>query len=255
MAQNNNILQELKELKSKLADLAPQNIYTVPVGYFDGLIGQVLNRIRAIEAVNAPDELGHLSPLLNNISRQMPYTVPAGYFDELSENQLQAIQGSSDQQTAKKELETLSPLLSGLKKEMPYHIPRGYFDRLGEKAIQPETKVISILSRQWVRYAAAAVVTGLIVLAGFMVAGNKENSRGQSLATFEKRLNKEIRKMSDKELDDFIQYTDAGLTGEEKVSGNSPAEIKDLLKDVPESELKKFLEETSDTETETSMTN
>jgi hypothetical protein len=70
MTQKENILQELNELKSSLATVTPQNIYTVPVGYFEGLAAQVLNHIKAMEAKNAVEELGYLSPLLSNISRQ-----------------------------------------------------------------------------------------------------------------------------------------------------------------------------------------
>ena len=47
MAQNSNILQELHELESTLANMAPQNTYSVPEGYFEELANLVLNRIRA----------------------------------------------------------------------------------------------------------------------------------------------------------------------------------------------------------------
>ena len=56
MIQKENILQELNELKSSLATVTPQNVYTVPVGYFDGLVAQVLSRIKAVEAKNAVEE-------------------------------------------------------------------------------------------------------------------------------------------------------------------------------------------------------
>jgi len=208
-----------------------------------------------MEAKNAVEELGYLSPSLSNISRQMPNYVPAGYFEGLAEKAMQLIRESSDYQTAKEELETLSPLLSGLKKIMPYSVPQGYFESLAEKRNKPEAKIISITSRKWFRYAAAAMVAGVIVIAGFMVFNKKGNITGLPLAKYEKKLNKEIEKMSDTELNDFLQYTDAGLNGEEKVSNNSTDDVKDLLKDIPESELKEFLEETSDIETTTTLMN
>lgn len=97
----------------------------------------------------------------------------------------------------------------------------------------------------------------MIATIAFIKLGQKENPEGQSLAKYEKTLNKEIKKMSDKELDDFLQYTDAGLDGSENVKVNPDEEIKELLKDVTEDELKEFLEETSDAEpdSETSMMN
>jgi hypothetical protein len=170
MTQRNNILQELNELKSSLADIALQNIYSVPGGYFEGLADRVLNRIKAMEAKNGLDELAYLSPILSNISKQMPYSVPVGYFLGLEEKLMQSVRESSDYQTVKEELETLSPLLSGLNKRMPYNIPQGYFETLHEEAsakagTKPETKVVLINSRKWFRYAAAAVIVGIITLA------------------------------------------------------------------------------------------
>ena len=53
MNQSSNILQELKELQSSLADKALGNTYAVPEGYFEGLAREVLNRIKALEA-NTP---------------------------------------------------------------------------------------------------------------------------------------------------------------------------------------------------------
>jgi len=136
MTRKDNILQELNELNSTLATITPQNPYTVPVGYFDGLAARVLNRIKAMEAANAVEELGYLSPVLSGISKQLPFSVPQGYFEGLAEKAMQSISESSDYQTANEEMETLSPLLNGLKKEMPYAVPQGYFDGLADKTLQ-----------------------------------------------------------------------------------------------------------------------
>lgn len=252
MTQNNNILQELNELGSSLAEVTPQNIYTVPDGYFDGLAQQVMNRIKLLEAENTEEELKLLSPMLASISKQMPYSVPSGYFDNLEEKMMQSVREGSDYQTAEEEINTLSPLLGGLNKQMPYSLPQNYFEalagdinsRLNNKT---ETKIVSISSRKWLRYAAAAVVVGVIALAGFLYT-NLNSNPARSFAKFEKKLNKEIKKTSDKELNEFIQST--GLNGDEAVQVNSKDEVKDMLKDVPDTELKKFLEEIADSESD-----
>jgi hypothetical protein len=257
MTQKDNILQELNELKSSLVAISKKNIYTVPVGYFDGLADQTLNRIKAMETLTADEELDYLSPMLKNISKQVLYTVPSGYFEELQKNLLQSVGESCDYKTAKEELETLSPLLSGLKKEMPYSVPQGYFEQLASTISKEEhtsvTRIVAITSRKWFRYAAAAIITGIIATAGFLYTNNKTtNDPAKSLVKFEKKLNKEIEKTSDKELDEFIQqFSDAGLNGEEKVHNQTDSEVKELLKDVSETELKEFLEETADTESTT----
>ena len=61
--------------------------------------------------------------------------------------------------------------------------------------------------------------------------------------------------MSDVELAEFLQYTDAGLNGEEKVNVTADREVKEMLEDIPVTELKEFIEETSDIETEEVLMN
>lgn len=248
MNQSNNILQELNELGSTLTNIDTQNVYTVPDGYFDTLPNLVLNRIKALKAKNVSEELDYLSPVLNSVSKQMPYAVPAGYFDGLEERLMQTVREENDYQTAKEEIESLSPLLSGLSKKMPYSVPQDYFQNLRAVNSRSEAKVISMVSRKRFHYAAAAIIIGIIALGSFLFINNKPtNDPVKSFAKFEKTLDKEIKKTSDKELKEFVkQFTDAGLTGEEKAQVHPKEETKDFLKDVPDTELKTFLEETGD---------
>src|SRR5678815_327106 len=111
MTQSNNILQELKELESSLANISLQNIYSVPAGYFESLPAIMLDRIKAMDASNASEELGYLSPELDRVSKLMPYAVPPGYFENLEERVMELVRESKDYQTAKEELESISPLL------------------------------------------------------------------------------------------------------------------------------------------------
>ncbi len=295
MTQKDNILQELNELKSSLAAISSQNVYTVPVGYFDGLTAQVLSRIKAMEAASPKEELSHLSPLLSTIDKQMPFTVPSGYFegveeylvqsviknqaaqtpkeeletlspllsnlkkevpysvpqgyfDELAARMMQSVNERNDYQTAKEELETLSPLLSGLKKEMPYSVPQGYFEQLASpinnEENKPAAKVIAITSRKWFRYAAAAVVVGIVTLTGFLLLGDEKEPGVKALA----KLSRDVKKMDETQKDNLIDFIDAGLSGEETVQANpaTNSEIKDLLKGISEEELTDFQEQTED---------
>lgn len=258
MTPKNNIAQELRDLESSLADLSAQNTYSVPEGYFEGLAKQVLNRIRAMEAATAAEELGHLSPLLSQLPKTMPYTVPAGYFEEMESTLVSvAMYGEQD---ASEELGNISPLLSGLKKEMPYSVPSGYFDSISAPVAETHqpAKVVSMGgSRKWFRYAAAAVVTGVIALLGFLYLDrdNAGSSSGMSVAKFEKTILKEIRKTSDTVLNEFVkQFDEAGLSTEETAATDTHSEAKELLKDIPETELKQFLDETADAETSTDET-
>ncbi len=249
MTQKDNILQELNELKSSLINISPENVYTVPVGYFDGLAAQVLSRIKAIEAVNGVEELGYLSPMLGNISKQMPYNVPTGYFEEIAEKALQTVHTNNHLQSAKEELATLSPLLSGLNKKMPYAVPQGYFENLAKKInteeIRPVAKILAITSRKWFRYAAAAAITGIIFLAGFSYFSTEKVPGGKALAKF----TRDIKKLDDTQKDNLINFIDAGLKGDETAqinTDNKKEEVKELLQGVSAEELKDFQEQTED---------
>jgi hypothetical protein len=250
MTQKENILQELIELKSTLANVTPQNVYTVPVGYFDGLVTIVLNRIKALEAINATEELNYLSPIFSNVSRQIPYSVPAGYFEGLAENMMQLVRESNDYQTAKEELETLSPLLSGMNKTMPYSVPQGYFENLVEEKNKPAAKVISITHRKWFKYAAAAVVTGFIVLAGFIYS-NSRNSVDPVEQPYA-WVKKNIKKV---DIDAFVKLADEELTNQTVVATSplKPGEIKELMKDISDKEIQDFLDATPDSENDAEM--
>jgi hypothetical protein len=56
---------------------------------------------------------------------------------------------------------------------MPYSVPQGYFEGLVENRTRPAAKIVSITHRNWFKYAAAAVVTGLIVLSGLIYLTRK----------------------------------------------------------------------------------
>jgi len=251
MTRNTNILNELNELNSSLVNISTQNVYMVPVGYFDELAVIVLNRIKAMNAENAVEELGHLSPTLSNISKQTPYTVPAGYFDSLAETALHSVREGSDYQTAKEEIETLSPLLSGLKKQMsartshsdgPYSVPQGYFESIVEKPSKPSVKVVSITHRSWFKYAAAAVVVGIIALFGISINSKKSNDPIAG-------VQRDFKKMDDAQKDELIDFLNAGMSGKETAqinTDNKSQEIKTLLQDISDEELKDFQEQTED---------
>lgn len=251
MTRKDNILQELSELKSSLGATMGQNPYQVPAGYFDNLAENVLVKIKALEATTAREELMHLSPLLAGLSKEMPYSIPQGYFEQLTV--------PVNSQTAAEELATISPLLSGLKKENLYSVPEGYFESLSSApysaAIKPQAKVVSITSRRWFRIAAAAVVAGVIVTAGFVLINSNTNKTEKALAKFEKKLQKDLEKTSNQELNEFLELTDASLESNETAVTSTDKDIKEFLKNIPESELKEFLEETSATDTENSTMN
>ncbi len=245
MTQRDNILQELNEIRSTLVNVTPENLYTIPDGYFENFAAQVLNRVKAMAAINPTDELGYLSTVMNSIPKETPFSVPAGYFDGLEERIMQGIRESEDYRTAKEELESISPLLSGLNKQMLYTVPGGYFENLSpEINTKPEVKIVSITSRRWFRYAVAAMVVGIIALGGLLFLNKKSVDPNKNPDEW---VAKNVKKVNTDKLDDFIKLADEESSTKEVIAAKDekPNEIKELMKDVSEKEIQQFLNETA----------
>ena len=240
MTNRNTILNELKDLESALANHDPQNLYAVPAGYFEGLADQILARIKALEAIDAKQELLYLSPFLSNVSKELPYAVPAGFFQDLSKDVLKKVSEHKDQQTSKEEIETLSPLLSSLKHKNPYLIPAGYFEKLETGVGKKETKVISITKQRWYRLAVAAAVIGVVVISGLVVFKSKQVDPNKNpQAWIVKNVDKKVSK--DK-IDEFVKLAEGeSLNVTHEKDDVKHAEIKELMKDVSEKEITDFL--------------
>jgi hypothetical protein len=238
MTQRANILQELNELGSTCLTTDLQNIYAVPAGYFDGLPEQMMKRI------HAKNELAELSSLANSISKETPFSIPAGYFNGLEERLMQSVRASADYQSAKEELETISPLLSGLKKETPYRVPQRYFEQLGADVKKPEVKIISITHRKWFRYAAAAVFIGVIATVTLTLNKNKSIDPNKNPAEW---VAKNVKKLNTDQLDEFIKLADEenNLKGSVATKTERSDDIRELMKDVSDNEIRDFLNETS----------
>jgi hypothetical protein len=231
---NKDIIQELSDLGSNLQDIS-RNKYSVPAGYFEGFSEQMLGLIKTNESLT----------WLSSLPREMPFNLPTGYFDDLDEKIMEIIRSHPDYQTSREEIESVSPLLSSITKRPVYSVPNGYFEDFKPGVEEEkETRVFSLTGRKWLRYAAAAVIAGVILMAG-LIAYNYDhsNSAGKGLAKFEK----EVKKINDvKSTENLIDFMDAGLNERELVSTQKSIKTNDvqqLLKDVSIDELKDFSEE------------
>ena len=241
---NKDIIQELSDLGSNLQGNISENIYSVPLGYFEGFSGQMLGLIKANESLT----------WLSSLPKEMPFNVPDGYFNELDEKILEIIRSHPDYQTSREELESVSPLLSSISKRPVYSVPKGYFENFKPGVEEKkDTRVVSITGRKWLRYAAAAIIVGVILMAGFIAFNNSRDS-DRTLAKFEK----EVKKINDvKSTDTLIDFMDAGLNEKELASNKKSIktdDVQQLLKDISIDELKDFNEESKDIE-DVMMTN
>ena len=168
---NKDIIQELRDLESNLANVNSQNTYSVPEGYFEGFAAQVIGLIKDDENLAS----------LSSLPKESPYRVPAGYFDELEERIMQAIRNHADYQTSKEELESISPLLSSLNKRPVYSVPGGYFENFQIEAGQKKTeaKVVSLGNRKWLKYAAAVITVAVISVTGLVIYKNNHKNNNE----------------------------------------------------------------------------
>jgi hypothetical protein len=227
-----NIQDELKDLNSSLPTNPEDSPYTVPQGYFDGLAASVMAKIKGLEQ-SAADEISSLSPLLAGISRAMPYSVPDNYF-----------------QTAMEELPFLtsedpqSAILSLVERVTPYEVPLGYFANLPEQILEKVTdrkaRVVSMGGRKWMRWAVAAMVTGIIGLSGVFYFNQKSKGLDAN-----KPIAAQLKNVSTKELEEFIKTADVTANSSQTAQASfaGQTEVKKMLKDVPDNELDAFLKQ------------
>ncbi|MBA2249814.1 MAG: hypothetical protein H0W12_06435, partial [Chitinophagaceae bacterium] len=154
-----HILNEL-ETTPLLASMERVCVFEVPAGYFDTVSKAIFSRINAPQSPLITEERNYLS-------------VPPGYFENLSSQILNKIK-QQEKQAASDELRQLSPLLYSIQNENPLTVPDGYFKNLPAgilDKINPQiSKVVAMPKRMgMLRYAAAAVLTGMIAISSLMI--------------------------------------------------------------------------------------
>jgi hypothetical protein len=158
---------------ASLPETGKENPYQAPEGYFDSLAANIMNRIKATEAGSPREELSFLSPVLNNLDKKFPFSNPVEYFEELPEN---VVAGIKAVDFVNEELENLSPLMNGLKGKQVYEVPANYFDIVPgivlDRIKQQNALVVVVdFRKRMFRYAAAAVVIGIMAWGAWMYSG------------------------------------------------------------------------------------
>jgi hypothetical protein len=254
--------------------------FTVPDGYFDNFASRVLDRIKAGKEAevssaevssaevsfvseqvladhdrefmgeSVQEELARLSATVSRISRESPYQLPEGYLDELS------------------------PILTVLKDRPTYKAPVGYFDWLaadatakigatqgkgvphvskgdGSTKVSAPAKVIGIgswgkvLTGNWWKYSAAAVIAGVILTLSWpQLHTTNLNATARAMPI---DLSNVLAKVSDQEMQTYLDDQQSILS--EPVTNSTAnldindSDVKSLLGDVPDGELKQYMEE------------
>ena len=137
MKRNSDIAQELKEISPAVSAITNDTVFKAPPGYFDALPDRLLTMAKAQTAGTGllpGEETNALSPLIASLKNKPVFSIPAGYFDTLPRS--------------------ITEKLAASKKEAPvFQINPGFKSR---KPI-------------WLRYAAAAMVTGVIAVSALLL--------------------------------------------------------------------------------------
>ncbi len=229
------ILNELRSISPVLAEMEKINVFQVPESYFTNLDA----RIGAYVML-------HDTSVTDNISKRNLQKIPEGYFDTLSDSILSKIKIAYPESAAE-ELQKLSPTLFSLKTVNVFSVPNGYFEsfenEISEKINKKEpAKVISINKRSsWLKYAAAAVVTGAIAFSSleiFKSTHNENNDLGNpsSVAVSETIKNSFQYKNTDDVNAGIAKLSDADIVRYLEKNGNV-MDNATLLNDIDVSEM------------------
>jgi hypothetical protein len=157
-----------------------KNTVGLPDGYFDSLAGSVLDKIKTLE--NPAEELKSISTVLASASKENIFKIPQGYFDSFPGSVLNKIEAPEN---PAEELKALSTVVASASKESVFEIPQGYFEQLPQSILQkvkpaPAKVVYMQRSKSLLRYAAAAVITGVMALGVYKFANTPVNQNGST---------------------------------------------------------------------------
>lgn len=226
MTSAEDILAELKEIAPSIANINRTNVYSVRGDYFNDLPKSTLEHVKKdlFESKLAPSKV--------------PFFVPAGYFDRLSSQIMQKVIGQSVQKEIYMELAEIAPLLNTISRSATYSVPDGYFENLTLQSKTMKPGIVSITrTGRFLRYAVAAVISGLLVLGGIRYTGEDKivKSTGE-VSNFSQQVNQ----LSEEEIENYLKNypaTDVPITNAE--SENQKINTRDLT----EEEILNFLRE------------
>ncbi|HEY4285478.1 MAG TPA: hypothetical protein VGN00_00145 [Puia sp.] len=249
-------------------------------GFAQGLLDKIKAGQTPNKELNAPGpenpgsddpsrELAQLSPFLSGISRKLPYHAPEGYFEELSpimaplaevrEKPLYAVPEGYFEGLAG---EILSKLSAQKVKEPVRIVSEGPGSPAPVISMNRKSPM-SLGQRSLWKYSAAAVVAGLIFTIGWLRMHTPANPPHHPVQVADVTSN--LVKISDQDLQNFLDDQDVQVIGDGNSADDNTADdnsrtaagpmnstatlditdsdVKSLLGDVPDGELKSYMEE------------
>lgn len=237
MEPRKEIIQELQAIGPILASIPFAGTYTVPQGYFTGLPDAMREHIRVSETILEASSV----PV---------YQVPETYFDQFATQVLAKLK----EEERKTELAPTAPLLARLSYENLYTLPDHYFSRInfipGVKKALAESRVITFhIARKWIQYAAAAVVTGILVTGAFLFTDDSR-SYIQSEKIEKADVTSSLDKISEEALVDYLQNHEHMVIQPASTLFASEEELKEIkahIRNISDEELNQYLKENGET--------
>lgn len=184
-------------------------------------------------------ELKELNASIAALSKDLPFALPSDYFEVFPQKIIEKIEYEA---LISKEPE-FSKTLQSLKGHHPFEIPPHYFDAFQVKMPNSKKPIISLPYRKWAGIAAAACVAGMII--GTIFLNNKSKpsallaSHVISNEAIESYLTEiESLELGEKEGESFALENNTLIEV-------SPKSISDMLKDIPDLEISRFMDTSS----------
>lgn len=229
------IKNELNSISKVVGDITKNNVYTTPVGYFENLSTQIL-------ALVTKEENGYLSNV------KMPFSIPQGYFENLTNTIVAKAKAASGSTEIEEELKSIAPLLNTINKSNIYKVPPNYFDDLFINT-KEQGKVRSLFSggNKVIKYAAAAIVIGIMVIGGILFF-NREQNYPMVANSY---TPEQIKHLSNEEIIEFLKVNaspaDVIANAGSEMAGQEE-DIKSSLKQMSDQEIKQYLQENAEPE-------
>ena len=239
MTNKENILNELNEFSSSIADLPSHNIYSVPSNYFEHFPKHFLQVIHEQEDLAAKILLETSNP------------IPPFYFENLADTILLKIKDNSSFKhlpiELKQELREHAPLLIGISKDPVYTLPKNYFENFkvdiakNNQHTSHQQQIITLRknSFKWIMYAAAATIIGIIVTNLFLESNSISNN-----LTFEKN----IHSLTDDEIAHYLIQSQHQATAISPIISDEDIDSQNFLDNTSDEEINQYLNQHTELE-------
>lgn len=243
MNSDQTILLEIKDISPAVANLPKTNPFSVPLDYFENNISTIISLIKGKDLTHQNDTVNFDLSIEKN---ETVFELPKDYFETFGiqlMNKIHTVQSVDD------ELKEMAPGLISLRTKNPFTIPKGYFDRnVIEAPIRKIKLAGGIQMKNFLRYAAAACIIGLIMVSYLLT------KLGDSMPMVASTANNQ--QSAELSLDDMVIY----LQQMEEISHDNDLEfpngdesnllvdltqetIQELLNGIPDKGINEFIED------------